>query len=556
MIFASLALLLALGLSQVAQACPFCTSVAQTFGEEMKSMQIVVFAQLEQAPDVPAAEADDPNAPLPKAVFRVTEVVKGGEWVEVGKTIEVLFFGEATKGRNYLIMGTDAPQVMWSTPLGLSERAYDYVKQVPSLPEGPERLEFFQDYLEDEDEMLARDAYDEFAKTPYDGVKALKDKMKHDRLIEFIKDVDVPASRRRLYFVMLGVCGTPEDAPLLREMMNSEDRKLKAGLDSMLACYLILTKQQGLAEVEELFLKNADAEYADTYAAIMAIRFHGNDTDVIPKSDLVKSLRHMLDRPQLADLVIPDLARWEDWEVMPKMVELFKQADEQSSWVRVPVINYLRSCPLPEAKTWIEELAKIDPDAVKRAQTFFPFDAEGDGGAASQPADDKSSAVRPKSSSQQPASEPSAEQGASVNADANADAARDEFDAFPADDRLAQPAPVQPAPVQPAPIQPAPPRIASASGDVGNGLVAGRAASGEPVTAEVAGGEESDRAIWGRRPPVTEAEARATAEKRKSQVASWQPNPTTLWGVPIVSGVALMYLLRLVLGMPLFRFQT
>ena len=35
-------------------------------------------------------------------------------------------------------------------------------------------LVFFLDYLEDQDEMLARDAYDEFAKSPYDDVKALK----------------------------------------------------------------------------------------------------------------------------------------------------------------------------------------------------------------------------------------------------------------------------------------------------------------------------------------------------------------------------------------------
>jgi len=81
----------------------------------------------------------------------------------------------------------------------------------------------------------------------------------------------------------------------------------------------------------------------------------------------------MLERPQLADLVIPDLARWEDWSVMDRLVELFKNADEESNWVRVPVINYLRACPLPAAKDRIDELAKIDPETVKRANTFFPF---------------------------------------------------------------------------------------------------------------------------------------------------------------------------------------
>ena len=81
----------------------------------------------------------------------------------------------------------------------------------------------------------------------------------------------------------------------------------------------------------------------------------------------------MLARPQLADLVIPDLARWEDWSVMQELVQLFKDADDKSSWVRVPVVNFLRACPQPEAKEYIKELEKIDPAAVKRVNTFFPF---------------------------------------------------------------------------------------------------------------------------------------------------------------------------------------
>ncbi len=165
---------------------------------------------------------------------------------------------------------------------------------------------------------------------------------------------------------------------LLEKMIRSDDRKVKAGLDAMIACYLTLRGPQGMPLIEELFLKDDQAEYADTYAAIMAIRFHGTETQVIEQERLVAALRHMLSRAELADLVIPDLARWEDWEVIPQLVELFKKSDESSSWVRVPVINYLRACPLPEAKRQLEELAKIDPDAIRRAETFFPFDKTGE----------------------------------------------------------------------------------------------------------------------------------------------------------------------------------
>ena len=196
--------------------------------------------------------------------------------------------------------------------------------------------------------------------------------MNHEQIVAWIKNPEIPASRRRLYLVMLGVCGGEKDLPMLEEFMKSSDRKAKSGLDALIACYLTLKGEAGLPLVEELFLANKKADYADTYAAIMAIRFHGTEGGVIEQKRLVASLHHMLERPELADLVIPDLARWEDWDVMDKLFELYKTADEKNSWVRVPVVNYLRACPLPKAKELLKECEKIDPAAVKRANTFFP----------------------------------------------------------------------------------------------------------------------------------------------------------------------------------------
>lgn len=376
----------------VADACPFCTAVSQTFSEEIDSMDVVVIAHLIEAPPVPDAAAD-PDAPLPRAKFRIAEALKGDKWASASQTVEVLYFGEPNKDKRYLIMGTDPPQIMWSTPLSLSDRAYKYILALHELPKDPARLAFFQEYLEDEDEMLARDAYDEFANAPYADVKTLGPKMHHDRLLAWIKDTEIPASRRRLYFTMFSVCGQAKDADLLESFMKSDNRKSKSGLDAMIACYLTLKGEDGLELVEDLFLKNENAEYADTYAAIMAIRFHGTQTDLIDQKRLVRSLRYMLERPELADLVIPDLAKWQDWEIMPRLVQLFKDADEKSSWVRVPVINYLRACPLPKAKEHIEELNKIDPDAVKRAKTFFPFDPAGEAAIDVQRKDDKKTSM-------------------------------------------------------------------------------------------------------------------------------------------------------------------
>jgi len=122
------------------------------------------------------------------------------------------------------------------------------------------------------------------------------------------------------------------------------------------------------------------AEYTDTFSAIMALRFHGQNESIIPRERLVKSMRLLLDRPDVVDLVIPDLARWQDWESMDRLVELFKSADKKTSWVRIPVVQYLMACPLPKAKEKLAELKEIDPESVRRGSLFLPLGGGGNPG--------------------------------------------------------------------------------------------------------------------------------------------------------------------------------
>jgi hypothetical protein len=371
-------------MARVARACPFCSAASQTFSEELGTMDVAVIAKLVKLPP----QSNKPGDDIQKATFEVTQVIKGDGLVKEKEKVETLYFGEGTVGKPFLVMGISPPQTMWSTPLPLSDRGMKYLTDLMKLPkEGAERLVFFQQYLEDADEMLARDAYDEFARAPYAQLKAIKDQLHHDQVVAWIKNSDIPASRRRLYLVILGITGTQADLPMIEEFMNSSDRKAKSGLDALIACYLTLKGEAGLPLVEKLFLANDKADYADTYAAIMAIRFHGSEGGVIDAKQLVKALHPMLQRPELADLVIPDLAKWEDWSVMDRLFDLYKTANDKNSWVRVPVVNYLRACPLPKAKELLDQCEKIDPAAVRRAN-MFP-------GAAPAPAAEKASQAAP-----------------------------------------------------------------------------------------------------------------------------------------------------------------
>ncbi len=360
-----------------AKACPFCNAVSQTLRQEMEAMDAVVIATALQGD----AERDKESG---EVLMRVEHVLKGSDLCTKGQKVTAVYYGEVAEGRKFMLSGVDPPELQWSC-LPLTERSENYVKQIPELKDDPlERLKFFQGHLEDAESMLARDAYDEFAIAPYDAIKSLAPDMDRKQLIEWIRHPEQSTDRKRLYLTMLGVCGDEKDLPMLEEIMRSTQKSSRGGLDALVACYLTLAGEKGLPLINELFLANKKAPYADTYAAIMAIRFHGTEGDVIARSALTESLHYVLERKDLADLVIPDLARWSDWSQIDRLTDLFVDADQDNNWVRVPVVNYLRACPLPEAAESLKKLENIDSEAVRRAKTFFSIpvparDTSGDG---------------------------------------------------------------------------------------------------------------------------------------------------------------------------------
>jgi hypothetical protein len=275
-------------------------------------------------------------------------------------------------------MGIEPPEFIWSNPIAINERVVTYLKNLDALPEsGPDRLAFFQQYLEDKDDVLARDAYDEFAIAPYDDVRGLENRMDPTALLNWIETPNIPSNRRRLYATMLGICGTPADASeiekiLLGEELGDDASDLRSGLDALIACYVVLVGPTGLDLIDKLFLDRSsrDIPFTETYAAVMALRFLGEESETIPRQRVLESLRLLLNEPKLADLVIADLARWQDWSVIEKLTAIYVDATPENIFVREPIVNYMKACPLPEAARALVKMREIDPEAVRRAATL------------------------------------------------------------------------------------------------------------------------------------------------------------------------------------------
>jgi hypothetical protein len=377
--FFLMALVAVLGISELATACPFCSATAQTLRQDMAAMDVVAFGELiptgkSKPQSIVGTPTESEENLAGVAEFKIVESLRGESIVPVGTIISAPYYGPAKSTGRFLLMGVHQTEVLWSSPLTVTTEAEKYLRHTSHLPEDrAERLKFYLNFLENPESLLARDSYDEFAQTPYEDVKKIRDSLDHAKLIEWIKSKEVAPDRKRLYYTLLGVVADKNDAPLLESLLKSKDETTRSGLDALIACYLTIVGEAGLPTIDELFLKNTRASYPDTFAAVMALRFHGTEGGIIDRDKVVGSMRWMLDRPDFADLVIPDLARWEDWSQIERMAKLFRDADDNSSWVRVPVVNYLRACPLPEAKATLVELEKIDPKAVKRAATFFPI---------------------------------------------------------------------------------------------------------------------------------------------------------------------------------------
>ena len=333
----------------------------------MAAKDVVVSAKLVDAPELP----EDPDADLPKATFEISKVLKGDEVLEKGMEFQALLVGRYPKGKEFLVMGLDPPQIAWTTPIKASPVLLKYLEDIQKLPEsGADRLAFFQDYFEHEESSIAFDAYDEFAKAPYEDLIDLKNRMDRKQLLAWIKDKDTSINRRRLYLTMLGVCGSSEDGDVIEKIISEGGDANLRGLDALVACYLCIRGDAGVELIENKFLVNDKSDFTTTMGAVSALRFHGTEVEVVSRKRVISAVRKLLDRPKMADLIISDLARWEDWEATDRLVKMFKASKKENRWLRVPIVAFLMASPEPRAKEYLAELKKLDPGSIQRALLF------------------------------------------------------------------------------------------------------------------------------------------------------------------------------------------
>lgn len=348
-----------------ANLCPFCDAPSQTMAELVDQSEHLLLGKW-------IAGEKPTNESAGSAVFRIVAVAKSKS--DVFKVDEELQLPQYIAGDpevSYILMGPGIKLIDWHVPNEATESSWQYVSNLPPLvteqKQQIERLAYFLDFLQHPELTVSNDAYAEFASAPYEVITPLRDKMPRDNLRKWVTDPDTPVTRMGLYGLLLGLCGKEEDADAMKQKILNPDSDFRLGIEGVMSGYLLITGEEGLEVLEKNKMqsktytdkdgKEVKLPFSEVYATMQTLRFMWTyEPDRIPKERLKKSMRTLLGRPELADLVIADLARWKDWDVQDELMAMYDDEEFDIPSIKRAIVRYFYYCSKdrPDDETDVE----------------------------------------------------------------------------------------------------------------------------------------------------------------------------------------------------------
>jgi hypothetical protein len=370
-------------------ACPFCSAPTLTLSEQYAKSDAAILGQWisgEMATREKLGSTTYEIVQVARTPFKSSE---SGKAIEKGKHITLERYRAGKKGDLALLLGSRSKgeTIEWGSPLDVTALSYNYIVEAPSQDTKPEqRLSYYLKYLENPDRMVADDAYAEFANAPYKNIVPLAKQFPRESLRKWLTSADVPVTRTGLYGLMLGLSGNENDAELMHAKIMETGQDFRLGIEGVMGGYLMLTGEKGLNEIEKAKLQNKDVAFSETYAAMQALRFLWTYGDGLISGERLKtSMRLLLDRPEVADLVIGDLTRWKDWSLQSRLMDLYGAEEYNIPSIKRAIIRYMiastKDVPagggektprhVAEGAKNLEALRNKDAKMVNDAERFF-----------------------------------------------------------------------------------------------------------------------------------------------------------------------------------------
>jgi len=359
-----------------ALGCPFCTTQGTTLTGEVSQASMVLYGKMENATLKGAEFGDGTTDLVIEKVIKSHDELKGRKVITLNRyvptdkdtKVRYLVFCDVYKGKIDPYRGL---QVKTDSDIArYLEGAVKVKDEKPAV-----RLRFFFDYLANADAEVSNDALKEFGNADYKDARDLYPRLPANTIAGWLKDENTPAFRYGLYASMLGHCGKPEHADLLRSMLDDPIKRSASGVDGLLAGYVLLKPKEGWAYLTGL-LHDGSKDFTTRYAALRAARFFWDSRqDVIAKQDVVAAVSLLLDQGDIADLAIEDLRKWGRWEAAGKVLSLRGLASHDIPIVRRAILRYCLSCPdNADATAFVQEMRKKDARLVEQAEELLKLE--------------------------------------------------------------------------------------------------------------------------------------------------------------------------------------
>lgn len=374
-----------------AAMCPFCPTQGQTLSAEVNQADFIVLGT------VTKSDRDPNDFSRGWTNFTIETVVKPHEYLAGKKTLVLpryvqvdvkadenrylIFCSLYTRPVEHAAAAVTSSMILGNYELALLD-AYrgekvptdnklgEYLKGAIEVRQKDPvtRLKYFFNYLDSADLVISSDAMNEFGYAEYKDVRVLAEKLPADKVLEWLKNPNTPASRFGLYGLFMGHCGKKEHAKAVRELLDSPDKVYSSGLDGMIASYVLLDPKEGWDYLAAL-LKDPAKEFPVRYAGLKVLRFFWEfRPDVVSHEKVLEGMKLLIAHSDLADLPIEDLRKWGCWSMTDFVL---KYANEPSHntipIVKRSILRFAIAAPNDQkkAKEYVEVVRAADPERVK-----------------------------------------------------------------------------------------------------------------------------------------------------------------------------------------------
>ena len=369
----AIAVLTATLIALPAPACPFCSMTGQTLTDDVNQASMVLYGTLKN----PRLNANDGAGATD---LEIESIVKKHEILGDKKVITLPRYVPTDNNKVKFLIFCDVFKGKVDPYKGVPMKSDDIVKYLSGAialkGKAPgERLRFFFDWLDNSDIEISNDAYKEFGNASYGDYKDMAKTLPPEKVVKWLNDPNTPTFRFGLYASILGHCGKPEHADVLKKMLDDPQKRVSTGVDGILAGYTLLKPKEGWEYITGI-LGDPKKEFMLRYAALRSIRFFWDSRpDVIDKKKLLEGACLLLDQSDIADLAIEDLRKWKQKEVLGRVLALNDKSSHNIPIVRRAILRYALSFQdQPPAAAFVKAARAKDNEWVKDVEELLKLE--------------------------------------------------------------------------------------------------------------------------------------------------------------------------------------